>query len=694
MISYRSLRPAAGAPRAAIAMAGADAYDKWLAPRLPSSSELWLFCQEAPKKVLSNATVIEIPGGMVVRRELVVEVTRPWVEAGWLRLRPVAVASVKQPPQPRFDRAPIPTDLVVFDPVVHFAADRASIPRSWLAWGGESVPGELLGSPERATLIDVRTPLPFDEARAPDVPLGRLQDRPCDLWFDAVAADALKGVLGEAICEGRSRPSPHFVDAIGCEPLDLRDEAAEAAATGYFAWLRSRDQSALAATIRCPRCALLVALREGPDSETRGSACRHPFYALAYARDVDGHGDDSTRLAASRLPQLALEYACVVDRGPHEVTRTAVVGTRLLDEYELRMARIQANALARTSAPVPSVAAGTVTGKRPAPVEPWSVVALRSPARVVVLAPRAPKQALAWGSRVGDGDVVVRTPEGPAGAKLAKNLSKHAVLSSDEFGPWILRRDIASQVFAGVAGVATRQVKLEHRGQAVEHDFVLLDVVADRPLDRERARLTTSCAARPWSSVVRALITARVLARPDDEAVMARVSEFPSLLVASPALVRRFAEAGLAVTVVKEPHEHLRPAPVFALWDEGPEYPAADDGAAVAALRAALAGEPLDRAACVGSAWPAYALAGMVDGEPRADTRAGALGHPHTATLYARFVDGAPRDDTREAAALTGPTAQFYVSYVDRCLHPSTRNKLLACGWRESDLQTLLPLGS
>jgi hypothetical protein len=110
----------------------------------------------------------------------------------------------------------------------------------------------------------------------------------------------------------------------------------------------------------------------------------------------------------------------------------------------------------------------------------------------------------------------------------------------------------------------------------------------------------------------------------------------------------------------------------------------------VAALRGALAAEAFDRVACVASAWPAYALARMVDGESRADTRSGALKHPHTATLYARFVDAAPRDDTREAATRTGPTALFYASHVDRCLHPSTRDKLLACGWSESDLRAVV----
>jgi hypothetical protein len=138
--------------------------------------------------------------------------------------------------------------------------------------------------------------------------------------------------------------------------------------------------------------------------------------------------------------------------------------------------------------------------------------------------------------------------------------------------------------------------------------------------------------------------------------------------------------------VVPEPHEHLRPAPVFALWEEGPPTAAGDDAAAVRALRAALRGEAFDRAACVAVPWPAYALARMVDLAPADDTRAGALMHPHTATLYARFVDRTPRDDTRRVAVLAAPSASFYASYVDRAIHPWVSTKLLASGWAEGDL--------
>jgi hypothetical protein len=695
MIHYRALRPAPGAPRGTLAVPGDDAYAKWFRPRVDETAELWLFLEDAPKKVVERADVIEGPGALIVRRSRIEAVARPWVESGQLRLRPVSLAPMKQPARPRFDKSPLEADYVIVDPTTYFAADRRAVPQGWLA-EGESAPGGVLtGSRERALMIDVRTPLPFDEARAPLVAVGRLFDYPLDLWFDARAASALEDAFGASMTEGRSRPSPRFVDAIGYERWGTEDARADASAEAYFAWSRSRGAPVRAAAIASPHYATLVALAEGPSDDTRAAACEHPFYALTYARDVDRHGTDATREAAARLPDLALEYALVVDRAAHEATRAAVRGTRHLDAYESGLAREGARGVAARKTP-PS--APPTRSKPPALAraanrreerDPWSVVTLRAPSRVVVSASGAPRRALEWGVNIADGTVTACTPDGPAGNKLAKELGRRDVLSSSELGPWILRRSLAEEIFAGVGGATRREIRIEHRGESLTSDHVLVDFDVDYPLDRDAAAITSSDPARPWASVVRAVSTIRLLFRSSDELAIARVSEFPNLVLASPSLVARFAAAKLPVTVVKEPHGHLPALPAFPLWDEGPPFPSSDDPSAVDALRRALAGDAFDRGACVASAWPAYALARIVDRCPSDDTRRGALQHPHTATLYARFVDCGPREDTRDAAALAAPTATFYASFVDRAVHPVVRAKLLASGWAEADLAEL-----
>jgi hypothetical protein len=67
----------------------------------------------------------------------------------------------------------------------------------------------------------------------------------------------------------------------------------------------------------------------------------------------------------------------------------------------------------------------------------------------------------------------------------------------------------------------------------------------------------------------------------------------------------------------------------------------------------------------------AYHLARTLDGEPRGDTRAGALRHPRYATLYARDVDRGPRDDTRAAALAERFSAHFYLAQVECARHPA-----------------------
>lgn len=58
---------------------------------------------------------------------------------------------------------------------------------------------------------------------------------------------------------------------------------------------------------------------------------------------------------------------------------------------------------------------------------------------------------------------------------------------------------------------------------------------------------------------------------PHGELELARVAEFPSLLVATRALVRRWTKLRAPVVAIRPPHAHLRPMPLFAADPRAPE---------------------------------------------------------------------------------------------------------------------------
>jgi hypothetical protein len=293
----------------------------------------------------------------------------------------------------------------------------------------------------------------------------------------------------------------------------------------------------------------------------------------------------------------------------------------------------------------------------------------------------------AWGFDVRDGDVVATIVDTKAGATLAKAIAKVEVLASRNTGPWVLRKALATQLFAGVSGAVLRKAKVKHKGKALAGDFVYVNVTEERPLDRDVAKAEYADAKRPWSSVVRAVTEVRVVAAPGDELVLARVTEFPGLIVASEKLAQRWKKAKAPLVAAKPPHAHLRPLPCFPTWDEGPAFPKAEVPSS--AFRGALAGDAAARAKAVKHPIFAYGVARLVDRKPADDTRSGALGHPHTAALYARFVDREPRPDTRAAVASCGPAALFYARFVDRRLTKDLRAALLARGFAKEDLKEL-----
>ena len=311
-----------------------------------------------------------------------------------------------------------------------------------------------------------------------------------------------------------------------------------------------------------------------------------------------------------------------------------------------------------------------------------------------VYVPWAPYRDTAWGLALEDDDVVVTLYDGKRGVALAAKVATvPAMLGSDD--SWVLRRDVAKDMFDSVPEVALRRVRVLHDGKVLRSDHVYVDVLGDRMLDRDRAEATYSDPAKPWSSTVKDLEVVHVLGMRDDELAFARVTEFPSLFVASAPLVKRWKQLKAPVEIVKPPQGFRAGQPVFALWSGmPPAFPKLGDArpvamtAAVQAFRRLLAGDHSQRAHAVEHPWLAYGVARLVDREPRADTRKAALRHPCSATLYARFVDATPRNDTREAAAAWIGTATFYAEYVDRKLREPLR-KALAKQYTPSDLAEL-----
>jgi hypothetical protein len=299
-----------------------------------------------------------------------------------------------------------------------------------------------------------------------------------------------------------------------------------------------------------------------------------------------------------------------------------------------------------------------------------------------------------WPLELGPDDVTVTLYDGNRGGELAAKLySIPAFLGGD--ASWVIRRDLAEEMFDGVNGVYLRRVRFVHERKLLKGDHVFIDVQADRLLDRDRAVATYTDRARPWASTVTELDTVHVLGIRPGSLVFARVTEFPDTLVASPALVTRWKALKAPVEVVKPPHGSRVGMPVFNLsYGNPPPFPKLGDArpvamtATVAAFHKALDGDRTSRSHAIEHPLFAYAIARLIDHEPHADTRKSAIRHPTTAALYARFVDKAARNDTRNAAAEWAATAEWYACYVDKKLREPCR-KTLVKRMAPGDLATL-----
>jgi hypothetical protein len=747
-----SLRAANGAPSCSLAIAGDDAFLSWDAVlEAPPDAPLVAYLAGAPKALLAAHHTFAAPGALVLRRSRVEPVLAAALAAGLVRLRAVAMSALRNPARPR-PGAIADTDFCLVEPRIHIPADRAVLAPHAFARPSAGADAASATPARESARLSVLDGGPFAAGWAPGLPVFRVDEFPLQLWVDAATQRALAEALPDALAIGAISPSPGFPFAPSSAPAGVseavavraaealaraRDAARRAGAREATDWPTQLDAEGRAAICASPRHALLLARVEGPRDDTRAGALREPPYAVAYARDVDAGPRDDTRAAAARDPESAIDYARMVDRGAHPALREALVGSHRRDAWEDAALRASKRALlvqaasqgetpandattraakgTRATKKAPHAAvedttkdpakdrakprknkAAVASGAPPAQAatldagEPHEVVALKGEATAVYVNVLWSHGAgTAHGLALADDDVTVTFHDGKAGDRLAAALPEKAALSDRGVARWVLRRDVAESMFEGVPGVRLLRVRVVQRGAAIPADFVYVDVTAERPLDRDAAGVSVS-GADPWASFVLAVDTVRVVGvpRPPGGLELARVAEFPEILVASAPLVARWKKLRAPVQVIRAPHAHLRPLPRFRDDGDWPAWPG-DGARAAAAWRTLAAGGAGDRATALASPWPAYLLARLLDRAPADDTRRAACAHPATAALYARFVDRAPHPDTRDTALATSASALDYALYVDRALDPRARPVLRRVGWPDADLDAL-----
>jgi len=687
-----AIRAGERAPRGSLAVVGAPTYCSWSDFRAPRAGSRYVafLADKAPKTPFTDK-VIDIDGALVVRRSLAEAALESSIEAGLVALHPVELSPFKVGRAPRFDRSPIVDDFCVVDALVEVAADRRGLESAGFAWTEQAD----AVSRERV-LLNALMGEPFGEGRTPVERVFRLHDLPSDLWVQPELRAALAKVFGSALVDGRTRPSPPFVaSAEQLGYLRGKDADAERAADAFFTAIQAGriiapsgksklSKSERTAILASPRYAYLLARREGPADDTRQASLGFAPYALLYARDVDHGGRDDTRRAAAENQDLALRYAVEADRGPHAVTRAALAEWNRQTEYDKAMASLPPTQAGAAPSPQAATAAkGSSSRASGAPA--MTVVRLKGAnENASVCVPWSPNRDLAWGLAIADDDVQVDIAHtSPATAAKIKSIIAFA-----DHG-WVLRRDVAEGMFEGVSGAALRRVRVVHRGKVLKADHVYIDVTAELPLDRDRAKSTYSDPERPWSAVALTAQEIVPLSVPGNGLQIARVTEFPHALVIGDALLARWKKLKAPVASVPVPHTPIAGMPVFPHDDQAPPFPKADDAKAAKALRALLAGDQTQRSAALHHPAFAYAIARLVDQAARDETRASAARHPHYAALYARFVDATPTPVTRASAAKTWATAMFYARYVDRTVTPEIEKALLSLGSEPADIQEL-----
>src|SRR5258706_14967054 len=95
--------------------------------------------------------------------------------------------------------------------------------------------------------------------------------------------------------------------------------------------------------------------------------------------------------------------------------------------------------------------------------------------------PWSPYQDTAWGLTLADDDVLVTLYDGKRGSVLAAKLSTVPAMTDGD-AAWVLRRDLATEMFDGVPDIALRRVRVIHDGKTLHSDHVYVDVLGDRML--------------------------------------------------------------------------------------------------------------------------------------------------------------------------------------------------------------------
>ena len=606
-----------------------------------------------------------------VRRKLVEKLLGPSIAAGDVVLREVLVACAPPAKKLGWTKGILSEDFVYLDVRARFPADRATLPE--FAFKDPRHPYATL-------LTTVPSDHTFGPGREPRAGIFRIGEGPNTLWAEASLFQKLQKALGGALEHGEASPGFGMISDAASNPPFPALAAAEAAANAFYRGSPKDRKTACMSPIWAYWFARLV--DGAPSDETRTAASRHPYYACAYARDVDHGPHDVTRAAAANDWCAAREYILHVERAATPATRKALMGRQDVE--------LQAHENARRF--------------DPAATQPWH--AMRPPTQAATAKAKAAAAAhvlLGWGTKgVVTGNLrcagarvyhpwtprmkaplVFVADEYSSKGRLRKRLQTHGnlaqvqALRDGEYGPFIVRRSSVSEALRGVPEVALVPVTLRDAKGKLDDDFVLLDVRAHAPIDREASSLTYATPKAPNAGDVRLAHTlAWSRARTPPFGLFA-VAELPHVVMVDEALCRVLEKAtGGALHRAARPPTQAQHAAVYPPRDAvdprgEPAARAASD--ALWELVAKPAKDARLRATALGHPLVAVHLALTIDRGPANDTRRAALGLPEAALAYAILVDRAPRTDTRRAAAARYPTAYGYIDEVDLGFHPVTK---------------------
>lgn len=263
-------------------------------------------------------------------------------------------------------------------------------------------------------------------------------------------------------------------------------------------------------------------------------------------------------------------------------------------------------------------------------------------------------------------------------AKGTKRAAKALVVDLGS-GELLVRKSVFAPLL-DVPGVALRDVPLvDAKGAVLDADFAVLDVTSHASLDAEACTAT-------WKDGWLVRLEALGWTTPP-RAPLFRVGEASQLLCASASLAEALEDASrgaLGVREVSSQELAQRAVPTH--------HPAATPalsripGAELAYARLLRGdGTPRDRALCCESPSRAYWLAHTVDGEPRADTRNGAVKHPVYAALYAARVERRPRPELEAAVRGHWWSARYYAHVVSGVVPPSFEPTLTDAGYEVAE---------